>query len=138
MFTCLWLYSNVLCVYQRGCPEMETSKRLSCCHCSFWEYIWSLTCGNINRCCSFWWASIGSIPWIWYLFLNIYCARYKMAPRLVWLLKGLALEIYCNDIFLKVVLLKTLHNCQPKNVQKNRCHRPRYGDIWVAQTTVKN
>ena len=32
-------------------------------------------------------------------------------------LRRLAPEIYCNDIFLKVIFLLTLYNCQPKNVQ---------------------
>ena len=55
-------------------------------------------------------------------------------------LKRLALEIYCNDIFLKVrvVLLLILHNCQPKNVQKNICHRSRYGDIGVLNLCGKS
>ena len=46
-------------------------------------------------------------------------------------LKRLAPEINCNDIFLKVILLLTLHNFQLKNGKINICHRPRYGDIGV-------
>ncbi len=53
-------------------------------------------------------------------------------------LRRLAPEIYCNDIFLKVIFLLTLHNCQPKNVQKNICHRPRYGDIGVLNLCGKS
>ena len=33
-------------------------------------------------------------------------------------LKRLAPEIYCNDIFLKVIFLLTLHNFKPRNVKK--------------------
>ena len=52
-------------------------------------------------------------------------------------LKRLAPEIDCNGILLKVILLLTLHDFQPKNVQKNICHRPRYGDIGVLNLCEK-
>ena len=50
----------------------------------------------------------------------------------------LAPEIYCNDIFLKVIMLLTFNNCQPTNVQNIICHRPRYGELGVLNLCRKS
>ena len=47
-------------------------------------------------------------------------------------------DLLYNDIFLKAIFLLTLHNCQPKNVEKIRSHRPRYGYIGVLNLCGKS
>ena len=56
----------------------------------------------------------------------------------IYSLRMLAPEIFCNDIFLKVILLLTLHHFQPKNVKNIICHRHRYEDIGVLNLCGRN